>query len=168
MLEQWSDRTGAVRRGDHVLRRLDLLTDAELDVHWSRHGEKATTAFDTCEALAREMDKQLPELTSEARVALEARTVERPLLSVVVCVSCGEFAIAQVSRPWPIDRAMMRSGLDEREARAALDVLKEAFTTEATSVLDRLDADQLREVRALVGEDYDVEALRERFVRSGA
>lgn len=166
MLEQWLDRTGAVRRGDHVqLKRLDLLSDTELDVHWSRHGEKATTAFDTCEALAKEMDKQLPELTAEARARLEARTAERPLLSVVCCVSCGAFTIAQVSRPWPIDRAMMRSGLDEREVRAVAEVLKEAFAAEATSVLDRLDADQLREVRALVGEDFDVDALRERFGR---
>lgn len=95
------------------------------------------------------------------RAALERRTESRPLLTVVVCLSCGTFAIGRTTRAWAIDRAMRRSGLAEREVREVLALLIEAG---GDPNLDALDGEKLQELRGLVGEDVDLDSVRNRYV----
>jgi CheY-like chemotaxis protein len=163
--EQAEDESGSRRRGDHQLRRLDLLSDEELDSYRARFG---SAALDAADVLADAMETQAAQIQDLARGVLESRTDQRPVLGIFVCVSCGTHEVARTKRPWAVDRAMRRSGLPEREVRAALALLTEAEGDDhdALDALDGLDGDLLRELRGLVGQDVDVDSVRARYGRA--
>jgi hypothetical protein len=158
LADQATDESGSRRRSDHELRRLDLLSDEELDAFRARHG---TDALDAADELARAMEVHTAKIDEAMRVALESRIPARPILTIVVCFECGAYEVARMKRAWPIDRAMLRSGLAERDVLALLALLIEAG---GEPDLDALDAERLRELHALVGEDVDLESIRERYV----
>ena len=157
LAQQAEDRSGSRRRGDHALRRLDLLTDAELDAYRERFGSEA---LDASEVLAEGIERQRAKLEEVVRGSLEGRTESRPILSVVVCLSCGVFDVARASRAWAVDRAMRRSGLGEREVLGVLALLAEAGSD---GNLDGLSAEKLRELSTLLGQDVDLESVRLRY-----
>lgn len=123
----------------------------------SRFGSEA---LDASEILAEGLALRAAQAEAAVQVALEARVEARPILTVVVCLSCGSFEVVRMSRAWAIDRAMRRSGLCERDVRAALALLIEAG---GDGDLDALDGERLRELHGLVGEDVDFESVRARY-----
>lgn len=163
--EQWADRSGSIRRVDHphaTVARLDLLDDRRLDAFRSRHPERSERALDAVQVLADEMTRHLAALEVRALEVLEDRTEGRPILAVVVCAECGAFEVVRTSRSWPIDRAMRRTNMSERDAHAIVALLVEAGSD---GDLDRVPVERLRELLALVGHDVDLESVRERYAR---
>lgn len=160
LAEQVQDRTGSRRRADHVAPvRLDLASDDDLDAYVSRWG---SAALDAHELLTEEMAKHVEAAEEIARHSLESRTADRPLLSVFVCMTCGVFDVARCSRSWTLDRAMRRTGYAERDVLAIVQLLTEAYDGRPPS-LDGLSAERLAELRELVGEDVDHQAIRDRY-----
>lgn len=105
-----------VRRGEHprhAVKRLDLLSDLELDELRARHPASADAAMDVSLLL----DGQLEQVLAARGLSpehLESLPI-RPLLSVFVCLACGATAVGTAQRSWEIDRAMRELGLAERD-----------------------------------------------------
>ncbi len=164
LAEQAVDRTGSRRRADHTLRRLDLLSDDELDHFRARFRSEA---LDASELLAERVALRLGHIEREARKALEGRIPSRPILTIAVCLACGAHEVVRMVRPWAIDRAMMRTGLAERDVRAVIAVLAELHGDHEPERLDALTPEQLRDLLALVGQDFDAETLRAQHAARG-
>jgi hypothetical protein len=165
LAEQWADVSGAVRRIDHprgCVAQIDLLSDEALDAYRADHPGPSGDALDAVELLADAMAARAA-VEEAARLALEDTTPERPMLGVIACMECGAFEVARIGRPWPIDRAMRRSGLAERDVRTVLRILLEAFDDAQVVALDQLSVSALRELLALDGEDFDLEVVRARY-----
>lgn len=94
---------------------------------------------------------------------LEMHCTTKPILSVYVCLACGAHDAAVATRAWPIDRAMRRAGLAERDVLAVVGLLGSACGADAPS-LDVLSAVALRELTRGVGQDLDVPTLRARVI----
>lgn len=115
VLEQWQTQHSGARRGDHRLRRLDLLSDDDLDDYRRRFPE-AAQALETHDELEAEMDRRMCELLRDRSVERLERTLAgRPVLVVVVCVQCGAHEAVQAWRDWELDHAMRRTGRAERD-----------------------------------------------------
>lgn len=89
---------------------------------------------------------------------LARHCAEKPILAVFVCLACGAFEAAATTRPWPVDRAMRRAGLGERDILAVVQLIESASANPAPE-LDAISAEGLRELVALVGHDVDLVAL---------
>lgn len=166
--EQVADATGAIRRTDHPrsdVQRLDLLDDRTLDRFRAQHGALADQALDAHHELLAALETRLAAVEEAARQALEDRIVERPILTVFVCLSCGASDVAGAKRRWDVDRAMRRSGLAERDLLAIARLLAEAWAEvpSAPPALDAFSAEELHDLLALVGEDVDLATLRESY-----
>lgn len=154
-----------VRLGEHPrdrVHRLDLLDDRALDAFRGEYPGPSAEAMDA----ALDVDEALERLL-EAK-GLDVRRLEtlpeRPILAVFVCLQCGSYAAARTVRDWRVDRAMRGSSLGERDVLAVMELLGEAFGSDAPTV-DRFDGAALTELRSLVDEDVDVVALRERVAQ---
>lgn len=170
LAEQFQDGSGSIRRADHPrndVARLDLLSDDLLDGYRAAHPERSAAAFELYEEIERRLDADVERLDA-LRDALEPRLPQRPILAIAVCLTCGQPAIVRAVRSWPIDRAMRRAGLSEREALAICALLAEAWSERGAEPppLDALSDDDLRELRGLLGEDVDLATVRERYARS--
>lgn len=165
---QWADQSGAIRRSDHPrasLERIDLLTDDALDSYRRAYPEQSEAALEAHELLLTALATRMAEVDAAAVAALQSRTRERPILAVVVCVSCGAFEVSRGSRRWDVDRAMRRTGIAERDLMRVAMVLAEAWAEvpEAPPDLDALRSHQIRELLELAGADVDHVTLRDQY-----
>lgn len=165
LADQVADSTGALRRVDHPrdsVHRLDLLDDAQLDAFRVRHRERAERALDAHHMLLEAVELRVAAIEEAARVALEDRIAERPILTVFVCLECGASDVAGAKRRWDVDRALRRTTLPERDLLAVAMLLAEAWAEVAgpPPPLDEFAATQIAELRALVGEDVDLASVR--------
>lgn len=147
--EQYADRTGARRRVDHAhVQRLDLLSDDSLDSFRRRFPVQAEAALDAYD----ELDQRLAELAQRIailRAELNGAGAGCPILTTVVCLDCGAFEVVTALRPWPLDRAMARTGIPERDLVTALELLSVSHAAVRSKPPD-LDALTDPELHALV------------------
>ena len=167
LASQVADRTGAVRRADHppqAVHRLDLLSDDDLERYRTRFPQLSAEALQAYDLLTVAMEERVAAVEEAARVALEGRIRERPILGVFVCTSCGAFEVARSTRRWDIDRAMRRSGMNERELLAVALLIAECWieVAEPPPTLDAITTEMLHELHALVGQDVDHATVRAR------
>ena len=130
------------------------MADEELDAFRARFPEAAERAFEQYDELEAHAGR-LDALSSERAAELP----NKPILTIVVCLSCGASEAIRASRPWPVDRAMARSGLSERDVLDVVALLRAAF--DAGPELEELDGELLRELKALVALAPEPEEVRE-------
>lgn len=151
-----------VRVGDHPrehVRRVDLLTDDELDQFRVAHGEQAEAALD----LVGELETLVEErLTSAGLAADLGKLTVRPTLSVFACLACGASDIGTDTRSGVVARAIDRTRLAERDLRRVEALLEEAWAPDPVPSLDQLPPQALLELVALTKADVDLVTLRER------
>jgi hypothetical protein len=154
---------GTVRRGEHPraqVRRVDLLSDEELDRFRETHPEASAAAMDGSLTIEETLDVVLAEKRiDDARLA---KLPMRPILTVFVCLACGTSSPARAWRAWPVDRAMRASGLAERDL-VRVEALLHDMLGDRAPQLDRFDADGIIELASLLGRDIDHSSLRDRL-----
>lgn len=94
------------------MRRLDLLSDDELDRFRALHPEASVVALDAAVVLEETLEAALHDRGLAAQ--LDALPM-RPVLATFVCFACGAAAIGEDARAWDVDREMQRTGRSERD-----------------------------------------------------
>lgn len=152
------------RRGEHPkasVRRLELLTDAELDELRERRPDGSALALAMLDALDERFDASLV-AAGLSDDLVRRRLTRKPILAVWVCVACGAADVGRAERSWSVDDAMRRACLGEREVLAIERLMSEAYRASPPS-LDALSGAALHELAELVDADVDLDALRSRI-----
>lgn len=124
--EQARDRSGAARPSDHLrLERFELLGEPALTELRTRFAELAAE-LESAEASEARRAEQA-EHDAQARADLDGEGEACPALTTAVCLACGAAQVVTTLRPWPVDRAMLRAGLSEREVLAVVALLAGAY-----------------------------------------
>lgn len=148
--EQCSDTTGARRRTDHPqLRRLDLLSDEALEELQRRLPDRAAHALYVHDDLDEALQARAKSL-ERAREELDGAGAGCPILTVVICLACGASDVATMHRAWPIERAMARTDVAERDLLAVVGLLAMSYDGTGTEP-PHLDALRPDDIHALVG-----------------
>lgn len=161
--EQCADSTGARRRADHPrAERLDLLSDDALDVLRTRMPNRAEAALAAYDA----MDERLAELATRIaaiRAELGGNSVACPIPTTVVCLDCGASAVVLSVRSWPIDRAMERTRLAERDLLRVEGAMNAAYAEIGAEPphLDAIEEPDLHELWTMVRSGATAAQLRE-------
>lgn len=153
------------RTGEHprdAVRRLDLLSNEDLDVFRAAHGDAAEAALDLAVELETTLEQHLEPLHASGALG---KLRQRPTLAVFVCQRCGASDIGTDVRSGVLARTIDRTKISERELRAVEALLMEAWAPESAPALDRLPAATLLELLALVDRDVDLGTLRIRVAQ---
>jgi hypothetical protein len=153
-----------VRRGEHprqLVRRLDLLTDAEIDQLRRRSLDGGARAFLMFEALDEQLEAALIAMGLSDDLVRQ-RVDRKPLLAVWACLECGAVEVGRADRSWAVEDAMRRARLGEREVLAIERLLAEAWAGASPPSIDKLPTSALEELAVLVDADVDLDAVRAR------